>query len=391
MLSTNGKRNTLRAFSVTIITATMMATLAVLAPPTAQANPAKAGKPITSANMISLKEAALKARHNFKPLKPIIELAVVKPGQDLSVIAASLGHANCWPALYAYNKLAIGQDPNVITAGLNLKVPIKWNHCAPPISHYSAGPAQATISQSSPSPQAGLFTYTQLESLWVSAGGPQWAQAAAASVAECESGGNPGAFNPSGASGLWQILGQVVAGDIFDPKVNALNAVSKFSASGDTWAQWTCQPTATLTAAYSLMKSAHADVHRHFKPYPKRLKAWRWALTQLGAPYCWGGSRGCFDCSGLVMQAYLAAGIVLPRTTWGMLSDSRLYRVYHPRKGDLAFFAGGAHVELYGWGNFQLGTTYGALDWGTVVGYHKYDRAWGWAPFAFYRVRGANA
>lgn len=89
---------------------------------------------------------------------------------------------------------------------------------------------------------AGDLSFGQLESLWVSAGGPSYAASAAASVAECESGGNPNAYNPSGASGLFQILGQVVPGNIFDPMVNALNAVAKFTASGDTWAQWVCQP-----------------------------------------------------------------------------------------------------------------------------------------------------
>src|SRR5262249_48304057 len=53
----------------------------------------------------------------------------------------------------------------------------------------------------------------------------------AAAIAMAESGGNPMARNPSGASGLWQILGQVVGGNIFNPFVNALNAVSKFDSA----------------------------------------------------------------------------------------------------------------------------------------------------------------
>jgi len=72
-----------------------------------------------------------------------------------------------------------------------------------------------------------------LEGLWTGAGGPGAGTAHVASaIAEAESGGNPRAFNPSGASGLWQILGQVVAGNIFDPHVNALNAVSKYRSAG---------------------------------------------------------------------------------------------------------------------------------------------------------------
>jgi hypothetical protein len=78
--------------------------------------------------------------------------------------------------------------------------------------------------------------------LWLEAGGPAWAEAGAEAVAMCESTDNTQAMNPDGAAGLWQILGQVVGGNLFDGLVNARNAVAKFTASGDTWAQWTCQP-----------------------------------------------------------------------------------------------------------------------------------------------------
>lgn len=91
-----------------------------------------------------------------------------------------------------------------------------------------------------PVTSTGYYSVPALEKLWVSAGGPSWAAAQAASIAMCESNGNPRAYNPSGASGLWQILGQVVPGNIFDPMVNAENAVAKFRASGDTFAQWVC-------------------------------------------------------------------------------------------------------------------------------------------------------
>jgi hypothetical protein len=47
-----------------------------------------------------------------------------------------------------------------------------------------------------------------------------------------ESGGNPRARNPSGAAGLWQILGQLVPGNLFNPGVNALNAIAKYKAQG---------------------------------------------------------------------------------------------------------------------------------------------------------------
>jgi hypothetical protein len=86
------------------------------------------------------------------------------------------------------------------------------------------------------------LSFSGLEALWVAGGGPAWAEYQAAEVGECESGGQQYAHNPSGADGYWQILGQVVPGDIYDLMVNAENAVSKFEASGDTLAQWVCQP-----------------------------------------------------------------------------------------------------------------------------------------------------
>jgi hypothetical protein len=101
-------------------------------------------------------------------------------------------------------------------------------------------PASASAPAVPAATGAGSYSFSALENLWVKAGGPRWAASQAASIAECESGGNPRAYNPSGATGLWQILGQVVPGNLFDPLVNAENAVAKFRASGDSFAQWVC-------------------------------------------------------------------------------------------------------------------------------------------------------
>ena len=88
----------------------------------------------------------------------------------------------------------------------------------------------------------GVLTADQVGAYWLEAGGPASAEAQAETVAYCESGYNTAAYNPSGATGLWQILGAVLPGNLDDPLVNARNAVAKFEASGDTWAQWVCQP-----------------------------------------------------------------------------------------------------------------------------------------------------
>ena len=102
-------------------------------------------------------------------------------------------------------------------------------------------PAPQAAPAAIPPPQAGTYSYAQLEALWVGAGGPASVEAAAATIAECESGGNPRAYNPSGASGLWQILGVPFPGDPFNGPVNARMAVAKYRAAGDSFSPWVCQ------------------------------------------------------------------------------------------------------------------------------------------------------
>ncbi len=65
------------------------------------------------------------------------------------------------------------------------------------------------------------------------------------------------------------------------------------------------------------------------------------AQKQIGKPYLWGGTGpDAFDCSGLVMMAYQAAGVDIPRTSdaqwaWGPQVPSS-----QVEPGDLVFFAG---------------------------------------------------
>ena len=79
-----------------------------------------------------------------------------------------------------------------------------------------------------------------LEHLWDAAGGPPALAHLMAAIAMAESGGNPAARNPSGASGLWQILGLPFPGNPFDPLTNARMAVSKYESQGlGAWVTYT--------------------------------------------------------------------------------------------------------------------------------------------------------
>jgi hypothetical protein len=72
--------------------------------------------------------------------------------------------------------------------------------------------------------------------------------AGAINVARCESGLNPGAYNPSGASGLFQIMPGTWAGTSeagqspFNAYANILAAHQIFVRDGYSWREWTCQP-----------------------------------------------------------------------------------------------------------------------------------------------------
>jgi len=151
----------------------------------------------------------------------------VRPGDTLSGIAQSqCGSAADYPALAAASGIA---DPADIYVGQ--RVTLDCDRAA-------GGPAAPAAGSGDPS---GDLTRSQVGQLWLGAGGPAWAEWDAEQIAWCESGWNTRAYNPSGASGLWQILGQVSPGWIFDARVNAQNAVGKFRGAGDSFAPWVCQ------------------------------------------------------------------------------------------------------------------------------------------------------
>lgn len=102
------------------------------------------------------------------------------------------------------------------------------------------------------------YTYGQLEQLWLTtAAGTKYATntwaALMAAIAEAESGGNPSAYNSSGASGLWQILGAVHAADqsqLFNPQTNASEALAKLESQGlGAWTTYTSGAYKTFLAS----------------------------------------------------------------------------------------------------------------------------------------------
>ncbi len=66
-----------------------------------------------------------------------------------------------------------------------------------------------------------------------------------------------------------------------------------------------------------------------------------YARAQLGKPYVWGATGpDAFDCSGLTMMAYRAAGITIPRTSQQQWAAGPRVPPGQEQPGDLVFFAG---------------------------------------------------
>ena len=129
-------------------------------------------------------------------------------------------------------------------------------------------------------------------------------------------------------------------------------------------------------------------IRHHAKPHLTRAdKAIAYARAQAGKPYVYGGAGpDSFDCSGLVMMAWQAAGISIPRTSEDQWAN--LLHVDHLEPGDLIFYAGGdgtvdspGHVVMYLGGGMVIQayapgypiavSPLSAMDAGALTGYAR--------------------
>ncbi|MFF3503573.1 NlpC/P60 family protein [Streptomyces sp. NPDC003247] len=79
------------------------------------------------------------------------------------------------------------------------------------------------------------------------------------------------------------------------------------------------------------------------------LEAVRYATAQVGKPYVWGAEGpDSFDCSGLTSQAWVNAGLTIPRTSQEQWRQLERVAVTDLRPGDLIiYFDDASHVGLY--------------------------------------------
>lgn len=77
-------------------------------------------------------------------------------------------------------------------------------------------------------------------------------------------------------------------------------------------------------------------------------KAVAYARAQLGKPYVYGATGpGSYDCSGLTMSAWRAAGVSIPRTSQAQWSGLARVPASAVQPGDLVIYNGAGHVAIY--------------------------------------------
>lgn len=87
-------------------------------------------------------------------------------------------------------------------------------------------------------------------------------------------------------------------------------------------------------------------------PNARAARAVSYARSAVGSPYVWGATGpGSFDCSGLTLAAWGAAGVSLPRTTYTQAAAGGTVPRSALAPGDLVFYYSGlSHVGIYAGG-----------------------------------------
>jgi cell wall-associated NlpC family hydrolase len=86
-------------------------------------------------------------------------------------------------------------------------------------------------------------------------------------------------------------------------------------------------------------------------------KAVAFVYSQLGCPYVYGGTGPChmgFDCSGLVQAAWAAAGVQIPRDSYGQWAALPHVPLASMEPGDILVYNGEGHVAMYVGGGYII-------------------------------------
>ncbi len=325
----------------------------------------------------------------------------VRAGDTLATIASS--HGTTVRALAAANRIA---DVNLIMVGQSLLLPAGATATTPSSASAAGDPSSPTSSSyASSSYTSSSYTVRAGDTLGSIAADHATTVAALASAngiadpnlivvgQQLSLGGGPavatsGTGAGAGSSGTYTVragdtLGAVAAR--FGATVSALAARNHLSDPnallvGQVLTLSGPAPTAPSTSGSSpagsspSSRSSHSTTSRAASSHSTATSAGSGAAAtavsvarqQLGVPYVWAGAAPSgFDCSGLVMYAYAAAGIALPHYTVTQYADTARVSAGQLQPGDLVFYGGSepGHVAMY----VGAGQVISANSPGTVV------------------------
>jgi cell wall-associated NlpC family hydrolase len=122
-----------------------------------------------------------------------------------------------------------------------------------------------------------------------------------------------------------------------------------------------------VTQARASTNNPRSSAPRVSKPAPPQGKgagqAVAVARAQIGKPYRWGGSGpDSFDCSGLTMYAWRAAGVSLPHSTYSQWAATPHISQSDLQPGDLVYFRGLNHMAIYSGGGMMIEAPHTGLN-----------------------------
>ncbi|AWB91966.1 C40 family peptidase [Aeromicrobium chenweiae] len=96
------------------------------------------------------------------------------------------------------------------------------------------------------------------------------------------------------------------------------------------------------------VNKSNTDVDVKIKASGKGKQALAFAMAQIGEPYVYGGTGpSSWDCSGLVMKSWAAAGVSIPRVVGPQIASGQAVPMDQLQPGDIVAYGDMSHDGLY--------------------------------------------